>query len=394
MDDYSGIEQLEKRIEWLDNERRNDKTNLASLQNRLTNLESENLNLRKQIKELEMLITKNSNQIATLDKYENRIDRLNIDLSKQIRDVNERADLNLNEAIKRIKLEIEATRKSIAEIYSVTEELENVRTEMRTYKMEVARLSRLNEELKEKVQEVDRFDEDYRRSLHLLEENRRLEAKRLTDLQGEVASVRKRLEETRSRFDSISDSFRILDTRIVELQTFEKDRKQAQSVFIEKVNHSLMEKDKTFAIWEKRFVEIDDVNLNLNKKMNELETARQAVAKIVNSAEEVTQRFERRINEITEFQRLNDERFRQEWTVFKSDDVKRWTNYMLSQEEQSRENERQFKDLATQCQELDDLTDSLRSQLDLLTKNTLRHVQSILLAYQDSIQDIGPTLDQ
>ena len=393
MDDYSGIEQLEKRIEWLDNERRNDKTNLASLQNRLTNLESENLNLRKQIKELEMLITKNSNQIATLDKYENRIDRLNIDLSKQIRDVNERADLNLNESIKRIKLEIEATRKSIAEIYSVTEELENVRTEMRTYKAEDARLSRLIEELKEKIQEVSRFDEDYRRSLHLLEENRRQEAKRLPDLQGEVASVRKRLEETRSRFDSFTDSFRILDTRIAELQTFEKDRKQAQSVFIEKVNHSLIEKDKTFAIWEKRFSELDDVNLNLKNKMGDLEAARQAVAKIVSSADEVTQRIERRINEITEFQRLNDERFRQEWTVFKSDDVKRWTNYMLSQEEQSRENERQFKELAAQYQELNDLTDSLRSQLDLLSKSTLRHVQSILMAYQDSIQDIAPSLD-
>jgi len=58
MDDYSGYEQLEKRVEWLDNERRNDKTNLASLQNRLTVLEGENLNLRKQIKELEILITK------------------------------------------------------------------------------------------------------------------------------------------------------------------------------------------------------------------------------------------------------------------------------------------------------------------------------------------------
>ena len=147
MDDYSGYEQLEKRVEWLDNERRNDKTNLASLQNRLTVLEGENLNLRKQIKELEILITKNTNQIASFDKYDNRIDRLNIDLTKQIRDVNERAEFNLNEAIKRIKLELEATRKSVAEIFPFTEELEPIRTEMRTYKVEDARLARLIEEL-------------------------------------------------------------------------------------------------------------------------------------------------------------------------------------------------------------------------------------------------------
>ncbi len=394
MDDYSGFEQLEKRVEWLDNERRNDKNNLASLQNRLNQLESDNLNLRKQIKELEVLITKNSSQIATLDKYDNRIDRLNIDLTKQIRDVNERAELNLNEAVKRTKLEIEATRKSVAEIFPFTEALEPIRTEMRTYKVEDARLARLIEELKAKIQEVSRFDEDYRRSLQLLEESRRQEAKRLTDLQGEVASLRKRLEETRSRFDSFSDSFRTLDTRIAELQNFEKDRKQAQSVFIEKVNNALVDKDKTFAAWEKRFVEIDKVNLSLNKQMEDLEAARQAVSKAVSGVDEVTQRFERRINEITEFQRLNDERFRQEWTSFKSDDVKRWTNYMLSQEEQGRENAQQFKDLTTQLQELDDLTSTLRDQLETLSRSTLRHVQSILMAYQNSIQEVAPSLDK
>ncbi len=394
MDDYSGFEQLEKRVEWLDNERRNDKNNLASLQNRLTQLEGENLNLRKQIKELEILITKNTSQIATLDKYDNRIDRLNIDLTKQIRDVNERAEFNLNETFKRTKLEIEATRKSVAEIFPFTEALEPIRTEMRTYKVEDARLARLIEELKVKIQEVGRFDEDYRRSLHLLEESRRQEAKRLTDLQGEVASVRKRLEETRSRFDSFSDSFRTLDTRIAELQTFEKDRKQAQSVFIERVNNTLVDKDKTFTAWEKRFVEIDKVNLNLNKQMEDLEAARQAVSKAVSGVDEVTQRFERRINEISEFQRLNDERFRQEWTGFKSDDVKRWTNYMLSQEEQSRENTQQFKDLTAQLQEVDDLTSSIRDQLDTLSRSTLRHVQSILMAYQNSIQEIAPSLDK
>ena len=394
MDDYSGFEQLEKRVEWLDNERRNDKTNLASLQNRLTMLEGENLNLRKQIKELELLITKNANLIANVEKYDNRIDRLNIDLTKQIRDVNERAELNLNEATKRTKLEIEATRKSVAEIFQFTEELEPIRTELRANKAEDTRLARLIEELKVKIQEVGRFDEDYRRSLNLLEENRRQEAKRLTDLQGEVASLRKRLEETRSRFDSFSDSFRTLDTRITELQTFEKDRKQAQSVFIEKINNSLVEKDKTFAAWEKRFAEIDKVNLNLNQQMQDLEAARQAVSKALGNVDEVTQRFERRINEVSEFQRLNDERFRQEWTSFKSDDVKRWANYMLSQEEQTRENVQQFKDLTARLQELDDLSSSLRDQLEALSRSTTSHLRSILVAYQDSIQEISPLLDK
>ena len=394
MDEYTGFEQLEKRVEWLDNERRNDKTNLASLQNRLTALESENITLRKQLKELEVSIAKTNNQITSFDKYDNRIDRLNIDLTKQIRDVNERAEMSLSEVNKRIKIELEATKRSVADIFTFSEQIEPLRNEMKTYKVEDNRLARLIEELKLKIQEVGRFDEDYRRSLHLLEENRRQEAKRLTDLQGEVMAVRKRVEETRSRFDSFSDSFRLLDTRITELQTFEKDRKEAQSSFIDRVNDSLVDKDKTFKTWETRFGEIEKVNLNLNSQLEDLEVSRQAVGKAVASVDDVVQRFERRINEITEIQRLNDERYRQEWTTFKSDDLKRWTNYMLSQEEQSRETAAQINSSTSTLQELQDLSEQTRDDLDRLTRETVKHIQSILMSYQESIQNVAALVDK
>ncbi len=394
MDEYSGIEQLEKRVEWLDNERRNDKTNLASLQNRLTILEGENLNLRKQIKELEVLINRNSNQISSMDKYENRIERVNIDLTKQISEVNQRADTNLNESQKRSKIEIDSIKKTLAELYPMTEMFDPIQAEIGSLKLEDTRLVRLNDELKVKIQEVSRFDEDYRRSLQLLEEGRRQEAKRLTDLQGEVASVRKRLEETRSRFDSFSDSFRTFDTRIAELQSNEKDRRENQSIFIDRVNNSLVEKDKVFAGWEKRFEEIDQFNANLGSQIETLENARKAVSKAIQSAEEVTQRFERRINEITELQRLNDDRYRQEWTNFKSEDVKRWTNYMLTQEEQNRVGSQQYSDLTKQLDELENTSATLRDELDNLSRETVRHVQTILLAFQDSIQNIAPLTDK
>lgn len=394
MDEYSGIEQLEKRVEWLDNERRNDKTNLASLQNRLTILEGENLNLRKQIKELEVLINRNSTQIASMDKYDNRIDRLNIELTKQIREVNERAENNLSEVQKRSKIEVDSTKKTIAELYPLMDMFDPIRTDITALKAEDSRLARLNEELKAKIQDVGRFDEDYRRSLHLLEEGRRQEAKRITDLQGEVASVRKRLEETRGRFDSFSDSFRTFDTRIAEIQSNEKDRRENQSQFIDRVNSSLVEKDKVFVSWEKRFAEIDQFNANLGSQIETLEKIRLSVTKAIQTSEEASQRFERRINEITELQRLNDDRYRQEWTNFKSDDVKRWTNYMLAHEEQTRETTQQFSNLTKQLQEMDDLTALMRDDLDNLSREIVRHVQTILVAFQESIQNIAPLLDK
>ena len=394
MDELTSLEQLEKRVEWLDNERRNDKTALASLQNRLTGLETENIALRKQLKEMEMEISGLQNQFSSLDKYDNRIERLNIDLTKQVRDVNERAEMNLNEAVKRVKLDIEANRRSLSEVVQLSEQLESLRNDQKSAKLEDSRLARLIEELKQKVLEVSRFDEEYRRSQHLLEENYRQENKRLTDMQGELAALRKRVEETRSRFDVFSDSFRSLDTRITELLTYEKDRRDAQAIFIEKVNSSLVDKEKSFRIWENRFGEIDRINLALSSQFEALETSKKAVDKSIAGAEEVIERFERRINEITEIQRLNDERFRQEWNSFKGDDLKRWTNYLLGQEEQLRVLSQRLGSAQEELEALKDSSQKSRDDFDKLTRETYRYVQAILGAHQESIQNLAPLAEK
>jgi len=393
MDDYVGLEQLERRVEWLDNERRNDKTNLASMQNRLTVLETENTNLRKQIKELEILISQQGNQISSLDKYEGQISRLNNDLSKQIRESGERANLNLDEASKRQKLELDSLKNNLNKLYELTEQIEPLREELKISKAEDTRLSRLIEEQKARITEVSRFDEDYRRSLQMVEENRRQEAKRITEVQGEITSMRKRVDETRNRIEGLADNFRSFDTRITELQGYEKDRKEDQSRFIDTVNSSLVEKERSFKNWEGRFQELDTINTKLNTQIEALEEARLSINKSLAQADKLTQQFERRINEISEVQRLNDERFRQEWASFKSDDIKRWANYMLTYEEQNRETGQEIADLNRQIEEIKDISVRNQDAIEALNRETVRHVQMILRAYQDSIQNVATLLD-
>ena len=393
MDDYAGLEQLERRVEWLDNERRNDKTNLASMQNRLTVLETENTNLRKQIKELEILISQQGNQISSLDKYEGQISRLNNDLSKQIRESGERANLNLDEASKRQKLELDSLKNNLSKLYELTEQIAPLREELKSFKAEDTRLSRLIEEQKARITEVSRFDEDYRRSLQMVEENRRQEAKRITEVQGEITSMRKRVDETRNRIEGLADNFRSFDTRITELQGYEKDRKEDQSRFIDTVNSSLVEKERSFKNWEGRFQELDTINTKLNTQIEALEEARLSINKSLAQADKLTQQFERRINEISEVQRLNDERFRQEWASFKSDDIKRWANYMLTYEEQNRETGQEIADLNRQIEEIKDISVRNQDAIEALNRETVRHVQMILRAYQDSIQNVATLLD-
>jgi hypothetical protein len=94
--------------------------------------------------------------------------------------------------------------------------------------------------------------------------------------------------------------------------------------------------------------------------------------------EDLSQRVERRISEITEIQRLSEDRFRQEWVTFKADDQKRWTNYTLTQEEQRNESTRQFDKLAEQTTHIEDELQEVKDLLQQANELVEKRLQSIL----------------
>ena len=67
---------------------------------------------------------------------------------------------------------------------------------------------------------------------------------------------------------------------------------------------------------------------------------------------------------------------------------------MLSQEEQSRETSAQLTSSTSALQELQDLAEQTRDDLDRLTRETVKHVQTILMSYQESIQNVAALIDK
>lgn len=388
MDEITGFEQLQKRVEWLDNERRNDKTNIASLLNRLSILESENNALRQQVKELSSDLVDLSTQVKSTDKYEKQIERVNAELNQKIKNTEEKFDNVFSESQKRTKLEIEATNRSVSGIFPMLEPITPIQNDLRSQKAEDIRLGRLIEELKQGILEVSRFDEDYKRSLHLLEESRRQDLKRVTDMQGEIVSTRKRVDETRSRIDLYIDNFRQIESRINEFQAYEKDRREAQAAFIDKVNLQFVENNRVLKEWLTRLESVEKIDVNLDSQLEELEATRKTVTKALSGVDDVTQRFERRINEISEIQRLNDERFRQEWTAFKADDLKRWTNYSLSQEEVQRDHKKQAEKNTANIERIDDKLIDIQDHIQQASQQTIKRLQALLRAYQEALENL------
>lgn len=385
IDEKDLLDQLEKKVQWLDDERRKDKSDLASLQNQIKSLLSENTSLRQSLKESDERISELAIKLSSYDKCDIRIERVQTDLTKKIKESEEKSDSVSTEQNKRLKFELENINKAVTNLVPLSDSITEIQTELKSHQVEFTRLTRAIEEVKDKVTSVGRFDEDYKRSLRLIEESTRQDAKRISDLQGEVIAQRKRLEENRSRMDLISDNFRPLENRINELQNLDKERREAQSAFFDRINLQMIERDKVFKDWNERFIRIENINTDLDTQMATLDNTNKVVNKSVAALDDVSQRFDRRINEISEINRLNDERFRQEWTSFKVDDQKRWTNYVLGQEEQHREINREVENFQPQIDELRTTIQVVQDSLEQISQESVKRFQSILRTYQESI---------
>ena len=195
--------------------------------------------------------------------------------------------------------------------------------------------------------------------------------------------MRKRLDEQRGKIEVSSDALRKAEMRLGELQAAEGERRQNQIAFMEKQVLWQTDRERTWKEMQGRFDEISRQAINLDAQLQSLDATQRAVKRSQEAFDEITQRIERRINEITEMQRLSEDRFRQEWTAYRADDQKRWTNYNLVQEEQQREMGRQYDKINERLVVLEDVSQEVRDLVHQITEDTQKRLNTLLSVYRD-----------
>jgi uncharacterized protein YoxC len=137
-----------------------------------------------------------------------------------------------------------------------------------------------------------------------------------------------------------------------------------------------------------------DLGTDFSQKIATLESTHKAIKQSQAELDDVNLRFDRRINELTEMHRLNEERFRQEWISFKSDDQKRWTNYQLTQEELQQEDSRQSSKLLERITSIEDDLQASKESITLITEETEKQLKSFYSVFHDLIESFEQTFAQ
>jgi chromosome segregation ATPase len=385
-------EQLQKRIQWIEEDRRKEKDAIALLENKLVSLEGNLAASLQQGKNLSSDITRLSAIITRMDQYDQALTNTRLENKQAFDELDKSLKLRLNESEKIQNVQMKSFDDNFADVKKQLDMIPKLDKGIQArIDIEIA-VRRSLDELREKIDSVRVEEEEYTRTIRLLEDGRRQDAKRIVDLQGEVNALRKRMDDQRGQTEIINTNLKKLETRVNELITVENERRDTMSNFITKQAVSQVERDRTWKDWQTRFDSIEKQGMDIESQLLNLDTTHREVKRIQANLEDLAQRVERRISEITEIQRLSEDRFRQEWVTFKADDQKRWTNYTLTQEEQRNEAARQFDKLADQATHLEDELQEVKDLLQQANEMAEKRLQSILAMAHEWVSTYERTL--
>jgi chromosome segregation ATPase len=373
------FEQIVKRLEWLDEEHRKTRSTIITLEERMTALEANIDTVAKQLKPLPKQIADISNTAARLDQFDAIFARQRDDMNKALEEIEKKHQKRELEVTKRHHEDLEPFHRAIDELRRTIEsEFPPIKRDIKARILEETRLNEAIRELKPPIDDAVRIAHEASRTQRVFEESKKQDAKRVADLQGELTSLRKRIDETRSRIDLNADGFKNMDNRIKELQLSEQERKVAQTAFIEQQAIAQIDRDRSYKDWKEKFESIKFQTETFDAQVVRLEETLRTAKRAQETYNELNTKLERRISEVTEMQRLAEDRLRQEWVTFKADDQKRWTGYTLSQDEGTKDVRRLIVKLEERIAPFNEHIETIQDQMHQMTSATEQQLQELM----------------
>lgn len=376
-------DQLIKQVEWLDKERREDKKAITALQKKVAELEGLLEKSTSAIKDTNSEITRLNVVMAKVDQFEGVMSEHRAGVRKEIDAQERRAKQRETSAKKGLSEEIDQVRTNLAEFEHEIKKFDKLPAQLAKVQEEALLRDSTLRELQQQIDIIPPGIEENKDMIRMVQEERIASQKRVTDIVGEVSALRNKLDELRGKLELFYETNRKTETRISDLIATEEERRVSQLEYIESLSLENEKREKTWKNWEKRFVEVEEQAETIAPTLRTFNEAERAVQKAQQDLESITEQLNRRIHEITEMQRLGEERFRQEWNTFKADDQKRWANYALTQDEQTKETSRRFERLSERATVLEELAQDLQDTVQHTNEQFEKLMQGLLASMRD-----------
>lgn len=356
--------QTTRMIEWLDEERRKDKATIATLEERLVQQDDIIAQLTRRLNGVESDQASIRGTFMPQSRDAELIEQMRLEMQQMVEQVETKRLTAERETERRTSITREGIVRPMREIGDRLDKLERLQDEIQAVRTEHDRLNATLLPLQQRLEDFAKKLEEPDRRLAFLEEQRRGDARRLSELQSELPEIQKQVERVPPKLNLLEEMVLRNEKRGLELQAAERDRREQIQQFIDQQNLVLQQSQvRTEELGQKIGAYDTDMQRNMERFESWSETHRH-MKRIIDDFERISERLERRINEVAEMQRLSEDRFRQEWNTWNADDQKRWKQFTLTNDEAWRAHDRDFVAYTNNLDEVTGQMQNLMASLD------------------------------
>jgi chromosome segregation ATPase len=384
------INQASKLIEWLDEERRKDKNTIARLEERLHSQEQTIDSLVKRVNSVESDQTRS--QSENFHKSRLAPDNVSENVRREMRELLERIEaqrLNAErEQDKRQEIAREALARPIRELGERVIQLEGLLTDLPAFGEERKRASQDLASLRLQLDDLQKRLSEPERKIAFIEEQRRQDNRRLSEIQTDFPELQKQFDGVRPRINLIEELALRNERRLTELFNSEVERREQIQQFIDQSNLVVQQQEVRLNELLGRVTTYETQIQQYSDRFEQWSETYREMKRVLDEFERLGDRLERRINEVAEMQRLSEERFRQEWNDWRTEDQRRFKQFTVTNDEIWRNHDKTFDKALERMNQVEKQIPILEENLEKLWQLERAHLtqqrdtfQSLLSEY-------------
>ncbi len=323
------LTQLSQMVAWLDEEHRRDREEIARLDQRLQNMAIEKQEQSRRIQDLESRLASTHAQLTKFTQIEQALQQLKSELVVLL-DKQVEARLTVEREAERARIaDREALSRGIAEVRKELSRIGRIEEELVTRQAEDQRLGEMALAQRVAINNVTKDLDERTRSLPYMIEQRAADNKRIAQLQGENTELLKRTEATAARIIVVEERVQRLEKDLQKIQPIPEQLYQDQKLFIEEQKLSDVERNRRMGIWEQAIAEQKTLVEKQIVRLREFEARYEQAGRAIKTIEEFQVSVVRDQKQVSELQRLAEERQRKELADWQAENEQRWKKESL-----------------------------------------------------------------
>ncbi len=326
------LTQLAQMVTWLDEEHRRDRAEIARLQQRIEAQSSDIIEQARRIQELEGRLAGTQAQLTRFNQVEQSIDNTKSELVGLVERAYEERVAGQRELERARMSDREMLSREVSEVRRELPRIARLEESIQVRVVEDERLSELIMGVRNQIGGLAKEIEERTRQIPFLVEQRTSDTKRIAQLQQETVELFKRTEATAGRIPLLDELIRKTGQEIEKLPPQVDQLREEQVKFMERTRVMVVEREQVLTRWQETIEEqktlVQQAYERVQNFAQQIEVARRAV----NEMQEFKDLILREQGQVTELQRLAEERIRREMDEFREDYEKKRRKIELRQE--------------------------------------------------------------